>query len=71
MLAPLLRIADGLDSGREQKIEDVECHLGNGSVSLVVSGKGDLDLETWAGERATEVFRQVYNLPISLIRAKR
>jgi exopolyphosphatase/guanosine-5'-triphosphate,3'-diphosphate pyrophosphatase len=71
MLAPLLRIADGLDSGREQKIEDVECHLGNGSVSLVVNGKGDLDLETWAGERAIEVFRQVYNLPISLVRAKR
>jgi Exopolyphosphatase len=71
MLAPLLRIADGLDSGREQKIEDVECHLGNGSVSLVVSGKGDLDLETWAAERAGDVFRQAYNLPITLMRAKR
>ncbi|HUS05587.1 MAG TPA: Ppx/GppA phosphatase family protein [Bryobacteraceae bacterium] len=71
MLAPLLRIADGLDSGREQKVEEVECQLNNGAVSLVVRGEGDLDLETWAAERAGDVFRQVYNLPLTLVRAKR
>ena len=74
MMIPLLRLADNLDRGREQRIQSVACQLcdgngvgvGVGEVVLQVHSRGDIDLEQWAAERAGEAFRQVYNRPISM-----
>ena len=70
MLIPILRLADNLDRSREQRIRGVECILRNGEVVLQVRSKGDIDLEQWGAERAGEAFRQVYNRPVSVIKAR-
>jgi exopolyphosphatase/guanosine-5'-triphosphate,3'-diphosphate pyrophosphatase len=64
-LTPLLRIADGLDSGQEQRIERLECQIKSGGVVLILEGR-DVDLEVWAAERAADSFRVVYDRPLQL-----
>ncbi len=62
-LTPLLRIADGLDSGQEQRIERMEVQIKSGVAMVTLDGR-DMDLELWAAERAAESFRQVYGVPL-------
>ena len=69
-LSPLLRIADALDRGHEQKVRDVTSAMRNGSISLVVEADPDADLEIWAANEAAKAFREVYAKPISLQRAR-
>jgi exopolyphosphatase / guanosine-5'-triphosphate,3'-diphosphate pyrophosphatase len=69
-LAPLLRIADSLDRSHEQRVDHLACHLRNGSVVVQIQAKADTDLEQWAGERAADIFREVYDKQLSLVRAK-
>ena len=69
-LTPLLRIADGLDSGQEQKIERMDCQIKSGGVVVTVEGE-NIDLELWAVERAAESFRQIYGSPLQFLRARR
>jgi exopolyphosphatase/guanosine-5'-triphosphate,3'-diphosphate pyrophosphatase len=64
MLTPLLRIADALDSTKEQTVAGIACQHRNGAVLVNVSGNGDSELELWAAERAGAVFREVYGRPI-------
>ncbi|HWQ55213.1 MAG TPA: Ppx/GppA phosphatase family protein [Bryobacteraceae bacterium] len=66
LLAPLLRLADNLDRGHEQRIRGVECQVRNGQVVMRLASADDIDLEQWAAERAGEVFHQVYGTPIVL-----
>lgn len=70
LLIPILRLADNLDRSREQRIRGVECSLRNGEVVLQVRAKGDIDLEQWGADRAGETFRQVYNRPVTVIKAR-
>ncbi len=70
-LIPLLRIADALDRGHQQRVDDVECQMRNGSVLLALRSTEDVDLELWAADRAGDIFRQVYNTPLVVSRAKR
>jgi len=70
LLIPILRLADNLDRSREQRILGVDCALRNGEVVLQVRARGDIDLEQWGAERAAEVFRQVYNRPVAVIKAR-
>ena len=69
-LEPLLRIADALDRGHEQKVRDLTSVAKDGAVSLMVRAEGDADLEIWAANEAAKTFREVYAKPISLQRAK-
>jgi exopolyphosphatase/guanosine-5'-triphosphate,3'-diphosphate pyrophosphatase len=69
MLTPLLRLAVGLDTSGEQKVREIQCMPINGSVLLTVSAGGECDLELWAAERAADVFRQIYNVPMNVERA--
>ena len=39
-------------------------------VVLQVRATGDIDLEQWAAERAGEAFQQIYNRPVSLVKAR-
>ncbi|HUP02888.1 MAG TPA: hypothetical protein VMU19_02785, partial [Bryobacteraceae bacterium] len=65
---PLLRLADNLGHGEEQRVSAVECHLRNGEVVLEVRARGDIDLEQWGAERAGEAFRQFYGRDIRVAR---
>ena len=70
MLIPILRLADNLDRSRDQRIQSIECCLRNGDVELRVRAPGAIDLEQWGAERAGEAFQQIYQRPISVVRAK-
>ena len=69
-LAPLLRIADALDRGHEQKVQNVTSAIRDGNISLVIDAGPDADLEIWAANEAAKIFREVYSNQISLQRAR-
>jgi exopolyphosphatase/guanosine-5'-triphosphate,3'-diphosphate pyrophosphatase len=71
MLIPLLRVAVGLEASRLQKVEAAEVTPAAEGVTITVRGEGDIDLEMWAAERAADSFRQVYGIPLTLMKAKR
>jgi exopolyphosphatase / guanosine-5'-triphosphate,3'-diphosphate pyrophosphatase len=71
MLAPILRIAAGLDAASDQKVSGIDINIENNAVNIAVRGSGDLDLEIWAAERAAESFRQLYGMPMAVAKAKR
>lgn len=72
LLTPLLRLAVGLDSGKEQKVQGVECRIGSdNSTTVCVRGTGDIDLELWAAERAAEAMRQAYGRGFQVVRSRR
>jgi exopolyphosphatase/guanosine-5'-triphosphate,3'-diphosphate pyrophosphatase len=70
LIIPILRLADNLDRGHEQRIQSVTCRVRDGEVVLEVHSQGDVDLEQWAAERAGEAFRQVYDRPILVVNAR-
>jgi exopolyphosphatase/guanosine-5'-triphosphate,3'-diphosphate pyrophosphatase len=71
LLIPLLRLADNLERSHEQRIQSVDCRLnGNGEVMLQVHSSGNIDLEQWAAERAADVFREIYNRPVAVTKAR-
>ena len=71
LLIPLLRLADNLERSHEQRIHSVDCRLnGNGEVVLQVHSSGNIDLEQWAAERAGDAFRQIYNRPVAVTKAR-
>jgi exopolyphosphatase / guanosine-5'-triphosphate,3'-diphosphate pyrophosphatase len=69
-LAPLLRIADALDRGNEQKVRNVTTAAKNGAVSLLVQAERDADLEIWTANEALKSVGEVYTMPIVLKRAR-
>jgi exopolyphosphatase/guanosine-5'-triphosphate,3'-diphosphate pyrophosphatase len=69
LLTPLLRIADSLDRSHEQRVEDLQVHVRNGSVTLEVESGADTDLEMWAVERVADAFRETYQASLALTRA--
>ena len=71
MMIPILRLADNLDSTGEQRISGVDCRVReSGGVVLQVRAGGDIDLDQWAAERAAEVFQQIYQRPIQVVKAR-
>jgi exopolyphosphatase/guanosine-5'-triphosphate,3'-diphosphate pyrophosphatase len=69
-LIPLLRIADSLDRGHEQKVLDITGASKNGSVTLQLQTEEDSGLELWAAEAAAEVFQQIFSKPLQIERTK-
>jgi exopolyphosphatase / guanosine-5'-triphosphate,3'-diphosphate pyrophosphatase len=69
-LAPLLRIADALDRGHEQKVRDVSGAIKNGAATLLVQAEADAALEIWAANEAAKSFGGVYTMPIALRRRR-
>ena len=72
MLIPLLRLADNLDRSHDQRVQQVDCRLQNGQLLLQLGSyrNRDVDLEQWAAERTSDVFRQVYNRPVAVAKLK-
>jgi len=71
MLIPILRLADNLDRSHDQRVEGVVCRIQESGVVLNLRSAADTDLEIWAGESVGEVFRQVYGLPLTLVKTRR
>lgn len=69
-LAPVLRIADALDRGHEQKVRDIAGGTKSGGLSVLVQADEDIDLEIWAANEAAKIFTEVYATPLSLQRAR-
>jgi exopolyphosphatase/guanosine-5'-triphosphate,3'-diphosphate pyrophosphatase len=69
-LAPILRLADNLDRSQDQRVKDVQCVVRPGDVLLELKGDGDIDLDTWAADRAGDVFEQVYGRRLSVVTAR-
>jgi exopolyphosphatase / guanosine-5'-triphosphate,3'-diphosphate pyrophosphatase len=69
-LAPLLRIADALDRGHEQKVQDVSAATKNGPATVLVQAEGAAALEIWAANEAAKSFGEIYTMPIALRRAR-
>ena len=70
LLTPLLRIADSLDRSHEQRIQDLQVHLRNGTVTIAVASGAAPDLEMWAVERIAGAFRETYQTSLALTRIK-
>jgi exopolyphosphatase/guanosine-5'-triphosphate,3'-diphosphate pyrophosphatase len=69
-LAPLLRLADSLDRSHRQLVDSMECHIRNGDVFVRLRSSADTDLDEWAGERAAEIFEQVYGRRLALVKER-
>ncbi|MBV9300658.1 MAG: Ppx/GppA family phosphatase [Acidobacteriaceae bacterium] len=69
-LVPLLRIADSLDRGHEQKVRDISIGSRNGAVNVLVQDEGDADLEIWAANETAKAFASVYPAQISIRRRR-
>jgi exopolyphosphatase / guanosine-5'-triphosphate,3'-diphosphate pyrophosphatase len=69
-LIPLIRMADALDRSHSQRIRSLECKSRENDflITLNVPTETDIDLEIWAAERLSEMFRQVYNKPTTIVR---
>jgi exopolyphosphatase/guanosine-5'-triphosphate,3'-diphosphate pyrophosphatase len=70
LLAPLLRIADALDRGHEQRVRNLTSAIKDGNISLLVEAEADADLELWAASEAADAFVAAYATPIALQRSK-
>jgi exopolyphosphatase/guanosine-5'-triphosphate,3'-diphosphate pyrophosphatase len=69
-LAPLLRIADALDRGHEQKVRDISAAMKNGAITLLVQADQDAALEIWAANEAAQSVGEIYTIPIALRRGR-
>ncbi len=70
LLSPLLRLADNLDRSHGQRVRSIQCVLRNGEVILELESDKDVGLEAWAAERNSELFRQVYDRPLVITKAR-
>lgn len=70
LLTPLLRLADALDRSDDQRVKSLECSVIGGEALVTLYSSDDVDLEQWAAERAGEVFRGVYERPITFSRVR-
>ena len=69
-LDSLLRIADALDRGHQQKISGISVGLKPGNITLQLQTNEDADLEVWAAQEAGAVFREVYQAPLTVQAAR-
>jgi exopolyphosphatase/guanosine-5'-triphosphate,3'-diphosphate pyrophosphatase len=67
-LAGLLRIADALDREHAAKITAVRAVLEKGRMRLHLTGSADRQLEEWTVARKSELFREVFDLAVEVVR---
>jgi exopolyphosphatase/guanosine-5'-triphosphate,3'-diphosphate pyrophosphatase len=70
-LIPLVRIADALDTSKEQHVTEVQCEQRDGSIIVTVTSESKPDLELWAAERSGATFRTIYERPITFVWSRR
>ncbi len=65
-LIPLLRIADNLDRGHEQRVERVDVEISPGEVRLRLEHSRDVELELWAAGQQGTVFERTFGRRLML-----
>jgi len=61
-LSAILRVADGLDYGRQAKVEKLECKPNGRTLSIRLEGKGDFRDEIRSAADKAELMNEVYSL---------
>ena len=65
-LAAILRLADGLDRGHTNAVEDLDCWIhGDTAVFTVYPSEGN-DLERWAGGKKSRFFAEVFGVTVMI-----
>ena len=65
-LAGILRLAGGLDRSRSQQVHDVVVRVAGGRVELEVVADQEPQVDIWGAERRTELFENVFGLPVAI-----
>lgn len=68
-LAALLKLADGLDRSRAQRVEDVHAEVRKDRMRLTISGRAPLDIEVAGAERKSDLFEREWGLSIEIVPA--
>lgn len=66
--AAILRVADALDRSHQGKIKSLRARLGDKGVTLRVQAPSDLTFEPWALNRKSNLFKEVFGCPVTLVR---
>jgi len=61
-LSAILRIADALDDGRQQKVHKISVSIKNPKVIITCFSHDDLFLENWVFSQKAEFFKEVFGL---------
>jgi exopolyphosphatase/guanosine-5'-triphosphate,3'-diphosphate pyrophosphatase len=67
-LAAMLRIADALDREHAGKVTAARAILERGRMRLQLTGSADRGLEEWTLARKSELFREVFDLDVELMK---
>ncbi len=67
-LTPLLRIADSLDRGHQQRVRSVEVKSRPSGVVIYLESTEKTDLEVWAAQQAGGAFQQTFGQPLVVLR---
>jgi exopolyphosphatase/guanosine-5'-triphosphate,3'-diphosphate pyrophosphatase len=65
-LSALLRIADAFDRSHRGLVTGLECHLERAQARIELFVREPLSLELWAFEQKSQLFSEVFDLPIVL-----
>ncbi|MBM3734186.1 MAG: Ppx/GppA family phosphatase [Acidobacteria bacterium] len=68
-LIPLLRLADALDRGHEQRITSITCQVGASAIEIRLQSAQSADLEVWAAQRTADAFAAVYQKSLAASQA--
>jgi exopolyphosphatase/guanosine-5'-triphosphate,3'-diphosphate pyrophosphatase len=70
LLAPLLRLADGLDRSHKSVVRELTCRISDESVQLVIDSDAQTDCaaEMEAATTRSELFRTVYKRDVKVVR---
>lgn len=68
LLAPLLRLADGLDKSHKSVVRDLTCRIEkeDDSIVLVIAAGSDCESEIAAAITRSDLFRSVYQLDVKI-----
>ena len=65
-LLSLLRIADGLDAAHGSVVGHLGVELSQTAAEIIVSARGDAELERWLLQRKKLLFEELFELPVIL-----
>ncbi len=66
-LDALFRVADGLDRGRQNVVDDVRVDIGTDLVMLRLTTRSDAELSMWGARRRRELFEKVYGREVEIV----
>ena len=66
-LAPILRIADGLDRAHENAVAQIQVSTARAVWTIAIYGEGDLAFATWGGLRKAGLFEEVYGVEVRIV----